>query len=148
MPERTPRAKDAPSPQRRDEPYMDERQTEHFRQLLLAWKHQLRGEVERTVQHLQEEAVAFADPNDRASQEERAVGAPHPHLPLELRARDRERRLIHKIDLALGQLDEGTYGYCEACGEPIGARRLEARPTATLCIDCKEIEESRDRQRA
>ena len=138
MPESTPRAKVAPSPERRDEPYMDERQTEHFRQLLLAWKHQLRGEVERTVQHLQKEAVAFADPNDRASQEE--------EFALELRARDRERRLIHKIDLALGQLDEGTYGYCEACGEPIGARRLEARLTATLCIDCKELEERRDRK--
>ena len=138
MPESTPRVKFDPYRERQDEEYMNERQLEHFRQLLLAWKLQLRGEVERTVQHLHEEATACADPNDRASQEE--------EFAVELRARDRERKLIRKIDEALGQLEEGSYGYCEACGEPIGVRRLEARPTATLCIDCKELEERREKK--
>jgi DnaK suppressor protein len=138
MPESISTVKFTPYRERQGEDYMNGHQLEHFRQILLAWKRQLRQEVERTVQHLQDEAVVCADPNDRASQEE--------EFAVELRARDRERKLIKKIDEALAQLDSGAYGFCEACGEPIGVRRLEARPTATLCIDCKELEERRERQ--
>jgi DnaK suppressor protein len=117
---------------------MNEGQIQHFRRLLLDWRADLLAEATRTVQHLHNEPAALADPNDRASQEE--------EFAVELRARERERRLIAKIDDALRQLETGEYGYCEDCGEPIGIRRLEARPTATLCVDCKEIEERRERQ--
>jgi DnaK suppressor protein len=120
------------------EEYMNDRQVEHFRNLLLAWKRELMEEVDRTVHHMQDEAANFPDPNDRATQES--------EFSLELRTRDRERKLIKKIDEALESLEEGEYGYCESCGVEIGIRRLEARPTATLCIDCKTLDEIRERQ--
>jgi DnaK suppressor protein len=122
-----------------DEEYMSAAQEEHFRQILRAWKQSLMEEVDRTVHHMQDEATNFPDPNDRATQES--------EFSLELRTRDRERKLIKKIDEALTRLDEHEYGYCEACGVEIGVRRLEARPTATLCIDCKTLDEIREKQR-
>jgi DnaK suppressor protein len=122
-----------------DEEYMNQRQEDHFRELLLVWKRSLMEEVDRTVHHMQDEATNFPDPNDRATQES--------EFSLELRTRDRERKLIKKIDEALTRLDEHEYGYCEACGVEIGVRRLEARPTATLCIDCKTLDEIREKQR-
>lgn len=129
-----------PYQEQRGEEYMSEAQAVHFRHILLNWKRSLMEEVDRTLQHMQEEVANYADPNDRASQES--------DFTLELRARDRERKLIKKIDEALQAIDEGEYGYCEACGCEIGIRRLEARPTATLCIDCKTLDEIRERQRA
>lgn len=122
-----------------DEEYMSPEQGAHFRAILLAWKRSLMEEVDRTVHHMQDEATNFPDPNDRATQES--------EFSLELRTRDRERKLIKKIDEALERLDEQDYGYCEACGVEIGVRRLEARPTATLCIDCKTLDEIREKQR-
>ena len=122
-----------------NEEYMSAGQEEHFRGILLAWKRSLMEEVDRTVHHMQDEATNFPDPNDRATQES--------EFSLELRTRDRERKLIKKIDEALGRLDSHDYGYCEACGVEIGVRRLEARPTATLCIDCKTLDEIREKQR-
>ncbi|WPL16697.1 DnaK suppressor protein [Thiorhodovibrio winogradskyi] len=122
-----------------DEEYMNQDQEAHFREILLAWKRSLMEEVDRTVHHMQDEATNFPDPNDRATQES--------EFSLELRTRDRERKLIKKIDEALGRLDDHDYGYCEACGVEIGIRRLEARPTATLCIDCKTLDEIREKQR-
>lgn len=129
-----------PYQEQRGEEYMSEAQAAHFRRILLNWKRSLMEEVDRTLQHMQEEVANYADPNDRASQES--------DFTLELRARDRERKLIKKIDEALQAIDEGEYGYCEACGCEIGIRRLEARPTATLCIDCKTLDEIREKQRA
>jgi DnaK suppressor protein len=122
-----------------DEAYMNAEQEAHFREILLAWKQSLMEEVDRTVHHMQDEATNFPDPNDRATQES--------EFSLELRTRDRERKLIKKIDEALARIGEHEYGYCEACGVEIGVRRLEARPTATLCIDCKTLDEIRERQR-
>lgn len=122
-----------------DEDYMSPAQEEHFREILIAWKHSLMEEVDRTVHHMQDEATNFPDPNDRATQES--------EFSLELRTRDRERKLIKKIDEALERLDSHEYGFCEACGVEIGIRRLEARPTATLCIDCKTLDEIREKQR-
>jgi DnaK suppressor protein len=121
------------------EEYMSAEQEDHFRQILQAWKRSLMEEVDRTVHHMQDEATNFPDPNDRATQES--------EFSLELRTRDRERKLIKKIDEALGRLDAHEYGYCGACGVEIGVRRLEARPTATLCIDCKTLDEIREKQR-
>ncbi|MGE0082311.1 MAG: RNA polymerase-binding protein DksA [Thiohalomonadaceae bacterium] len=121
------------------EEYMNARQAEHFRQILLAWRKDLMEEVDRTVHHMQDEAANFPDPNDRATQES--------EFSMELRTRDRERKLLKKIDEALEALERGEYGYCESCGVEIGIRRLEARPTATLCIDCKTLDEIRERQR-
>lgn len=117
---------------------MNNKQKEHFRNLLLQWKTQLLEEMNRTVHHLQDEAANFPDPNDRATQEE--------EFSLELRARDRERKLIRKIEEALHKIEEGEYGYCDSCGIEIGVRRLEARPTANLCIDCKTLDEIREKQ--
>ena len=122
-----------------DEEYMNADQEAHFREILLDWKRSLMEEVDRTVHHMQDEATNFPDPNDRATQES--------EFSLELRTRDRERKLIKKIDEALDRLDDHDYGYCEACGVEIGIRRLEARPTATLCIDCKTLDEIREKQR-
>lgn len=121
-----------------DEEYMSDEQLEHFRQLLVAWKRELQEEVERTVHHMRDDANNHSDPADRATQEEA--------FALELRARDRERKLIRKIDQSLEKIRTGDYGFCEQCGVEIGLRRLEARPTATLCIDCKSLEEIRERQ--
>ena len=123
---------------KRGEEYMNDKQIEHFRQILLAWKRQLMEEVDRTLHHMQDEAANFPDPNDRATQES--------EFTLELRTRDRERKLIKKIDESLATLDSGDYGFCETCGIEIGIRRLEARPTATLCIDCKVLDEIREKQ--
>lgn len=120
------------------EEYMNEKQQEHFRSILLNWKKELMEEVDRTVDHMQSDASNFADPADRATQEE--------EFSLELRTRDRERKLIKKIDESLNAIDTGEYGYCEACGVEIGIKRLEARPTATLCIDCKTLQEIKEKQ--
>jgi DnaK suppressor protein len=122
-----------------DEEYMNPAQEEHFRGILLAWKKSLMEEVDRTVHHMQDEATNFPDPNDRATQES--------EFSLELRTRDRERKLIKKIDEGVTRLDNQEYGFCDACGVEIGVRRLEARPTATLCIDCKTLDEIREKQR-
>ena len=118
--------------------YMDEAQKEHFRHILNAWKRELMEEVDTTISHLQEDASNFADPNDRASQEE--------EFSLELRTRDRERKLTKKINDTLDLIDDDDYGYCDSCGIEIGIRRLEARPTATLCIDCKTLAEIKEKQ--
>jgi DnaK suppressor protein len=120
------------------EEYMSDDQVEHFRCILLNWKKELMREVDRTVHHMQDEAANFPDPNDRATQES--------EFSLELRTRDRERKLIKKIEEALGNLERGEYGFCETCGIEIGLRRLEARPTATQCIDCKTLDEIREKQ--
>ena len=128
----------APYKEKKGEDYMNAEQTEHFRLILNNWKRELMEEVDRTVHHMQDEASNFPDPNDRATQEE--------EFALELRTRDRERKLIRKIDEAILALDSGDYGYCEVCGIEIGVRRLEARPTATLCIDCKTLDEIKERQ--
>ena len=120
------------------EDYMNDDQREHFRSILRAWKRELMEEVDRTVHHMQDEAANFPDPNDRATQES--------EFSMELRARDRERKLIKKIDETIGKLDSDEYGYCESCGVEIGIRRLEARPTAALCIDCKTLDEIREKQ--
>jgi DnaK suppressor protein len=121
-----------------DEEYMNEAQVAHFRRILQSWKSTLMAEVDRTLHHMQDEAGNFPDPNDRATQEE--------EFSLELRTRDRERKLIKKIEESLRDLESGDYGYCESCGVEIGIRRLEARPTATLCIDCKTLDEIREKQ--
>ncbi len=132
------RKKIAPYKQKRkNEDYMGPEQTEHFRHILLAWKTELMQEVDRTVHHMQDDATNFPDPNDRASQEE--------EFALELRTRDRERKLISKIDESITMLDSADYGFCEICGIEIGIRRLEARPTATQCIDCKTLDEIKER---
>lgn len=122
------------------EEYMNPDQVEHFRNILTGWKRDLMEEVDRTVHHMQDDAANHPDPADRATQEE--------EFSLELRTRDRERKLLKKIDESLKVLDSGDYGYCESCGVEIGIRRLEARPTATLCFDCKTLDEIREKQRA
>jgi len=122
----------------RGESYMNEEQLEHFRGILLNWRGELVDEVTRTVSHMKDEAANFPDPADRATQEE--------EFSLELRTRDRERKLIKKIDSTLDRLQNDDYGYCDACGIEIGIQRLEARPTATLCIDCKTLAEIKERQ--
>lgn len=123
---------------KKTEEYMSDAQLEHFRAILTAWKTSLMEEVDRTVHHMQDDAAIFPDPLDRAAQEE--------EFSLELRTRDRERKLIGKITQALINIDNGEYGYCATCGADIGIRRLEARPTAELCIDCKTFDEIRERQ--
>ncbi|NQY42287.1 MAG: RNA polymerase-binding protein DksA [Legionellales bacterium] len=110
----------------------------YFKNKLLTWKRSLMEEVDRTVSHMKDEAANFPDPNDRASLEE--------EIRVELRARDRERKLITKIDEALQAIQDDEYGYCDACGIEIGLKRLEARPTATQCIDCKTLDEMREKQ--
>ena len=119
---------------------MSPAQYDHFRKILYAWRQELMEEADRTMHHLQDEAANLPDPNDRATQEE--------EFALELRARDRERKLLKKIEKALDKVDKGDYGWCEACGVEIGIRRLEARPTAELCIDCKELAEIKEKQLA
>ena len=120
------------------EQYMSARQRAHFKQLLELLRDELSADIERTVQTMQHEATVFADPNDRASQES--------DIAIELRNRDRERKLIKKIDETIAKIDADDYGYCKSCGAEIGLKRLEARPTATMCIDCKTLEEIRERQ--
>lgn len=121
-----------------DEEYMNAEQLEHFKKILHAWKKELQEEVERTVDHMRDDATSHADPADRASQEE--------EFALELRTRDRERKLIRKIEKTLNRIQNDDYGFCDACGIEIGLRRLEARPTANLCIDCKELDEIKEKQ--
>ena len=127
-----------PYQEKKGEEYMNKEQRAHFRELLLSWKKELMEEVDRTVNHMKDEAANFPDPADRASQEE--------EFSLELRTRDRERKLIKKIDKTLELLETDDYGYCDACGVEIGVRRLEARPTATLCVDCKTLDEIKEKQ--
>jgi DnaK suppressor protein len=123
---------------KRGELYMNKEQLEHFRNILNSWKRDLMVEVDRTVSHMKDEAANFPDPNDRATQEE--------EFSLELRTRDRERKLIRKIDDALKRIEDGSYGYCLETGEEIGIKRLEARPVATLSIEAQERRERRERQ--
>lgn len=123
---------------KRGEQYMSKEQLDHFRNILHSWKRDLMVEVDRTVSHMKDEAANFPDPNDRATQEE--------EFSLELRTRDRERKLIRKIDEALKRIDDGSYGYCLETGEEIGIKRLEARPVATLSIEAQERRERRERQ--
>jgi DnaK suppressor protein len=117
---------------------MSPEQLEHFRQLLTTWKRELMEEVDRTMLHMKDEAANFPDPNDRATQES--------EFGLELRTRDRERKLLRKIDSALQRIEDGSYGYCAETGEEIGLRRLEARPVATLCVEAQERRELAERQ--
>lgn len=128
----------APYSQQRGEDYMSDEQLDHFRQILTAWKRELMFEVDRTVHHMQDEAANFPDPNDRATQES--------EFGLELRTRDRERKLLRKIEAALSRIDDGSYGYCDETGEEIGLKRLEARPVATLCLEAQERREMAERQ--
>jgi len=123
---------------KRGEQYMNKEQLEHFKNILNGWKRDLMEEVDRTVSHMKDEAANFPDPNDRATQEE--------EFSLELRTRDRERKLIRKIDEALKRVEDGSYGYCLETGEEIGVKRLEARPVATLTIEAQERRERRERQ--
>ena len=128
----------APYVPKKGEEYMSTRQLAHFRTILEALKTELMNDIERTVHTMQDEATVFADPNDRASQET--------DIAIELRNRDRERKLIKKIEETISTIDSGDYGYCSSCGVEIGIKRLEARPTASLCIDCKTLEEVREKQ--
>lgn len=122
------------------EEYMNAKQLGHFKTILEAWRNQLREEVDRTLSHMQDEAANFPDPVDRAAQEE--------EFSLELRARDRERKLIKKIEKTLQKIEEDDFGFCDSCGIEIGIRRLEARPTADQCIDCKTLAEIKEKQMA
>ncbi|MGB9353932.1 MAG: RNA polymerase-binding protein DksA [Azonexus sp.] len=119
---------------------MNSKQLAHFRKILETLKKELSEDIDRTVHTMQDEATVFADPNDRASQET--------DIAIELRNRDRERKLIKKIDETLASIESGDYGFCNKCGVEIGIKRLEARPTATLCIDCKTLDEMKERQMA
>ena len=125
---------------KKGESYMSKSQLNHFRTILNEWKTELSQDIDRTVHTMQDELTSYADPNDRASQES--------DMALELRNRDRERKLIKKIDETLRNIESQDYGYCTGCGEEIGLKRLEARPTATLCIDCKTLDEIREKQMA
>ena len=127
-----------PYVQKKGEDYMGKEMRDHFRAILNAWRQELLDEVSRTVHTMQDETANHPDPNDRASQET--------DMSLELRSRDRERKLIKKIEEANARIDTGDYGFCETCGVEIGVQRLEARPTATLCIDCKTLDEIREKQ--
>lgn len=120
------------------EEYMGKPMREHFTKILNKWKQDLMQEVDRTVDHMKDEAANFPDPADRASQEE--------EFALELRARDRERKLIKKIDKTLQLIEDEEYGWCDSCGIEIGVKRLEARPTADMCVDCKNLAEIKEKQ--
>ena len=130
----------APYEPKAGEDYMSAKQLAHFRKILETLKKELSEDIDRTVHTMQDEATVFADPNDRASQES--------DMALELRNRDRERKLIKKIDETIGRIDANEYGYCDSCGVEIGLKRPEARPTATLGIDCKTLDERREKQAA
>ena len=120
------------------EKYMSKKQLNHFKKILLTWKSQLETEAGKTVNHMKNESISFADPNDRASQES--------DFGLELRTRDRERKLLKKIQFSLKKIENGSYGYCEETGEEIGLERLEARPVAVLCLEAQERREIKDKQ--
>ena len=128
----------APYKPKKTEEYMGGKMREHFTKILTLLRQQIMEGADRTVTHMKDDAINYPDPNDRASQEE--------EFRLELRTRDRERRLLKKIEEALQLLNDKEYGFCEVCGVEIGLRRLEARPTATLCIDCKTLDEIREKQ--
>lgn len=117
---------------------MNEKQREHFKNILLDWRKQLMQEVDRTVNHMQDDAANYPDPADRATQEE--------EFSLELRTRDRERKLIRKIDSTIEMIAQDDYGFCVTCGLEIGIKRLEARPTADKCVDCKTLDEMKEKQ--
>lgn len=123
---------------KKGEEYMNDKQKEHFKRILLDWRNELMQEVDRTVHHMQDEAANPPDPADRATLEE--------EFSIELRTRDRERRLIKKIDSTIELIANDEYGYCDSCGVEIGIRRLEARPTANKCIDCKTLDEIKEKQ--
>ncbi len=127
-----------PYTEKKGEEYMNENQKDHFKSILRNWRNQLMEEVDRTVHHMQDEAANYPDPADRATQEE--------EFSLELRTRDRERKLIKKIDSTIEKIAQNDYGFCESCGIEIGIRRLEARPTANKCIDCKTLDEIKEKQ--
>ena len=120
------------------EKYMSKRQLNHFKKILKSWKEQLEQEAEKTVNHMQKDSNSLADPNDRATQES--------EFGLELRTRDRERKLIRKIQSSLIKIDDGTFGYCEETGEEIGLQRLEARPVASLTLEAQERREITEKQ--
>lgn len=122
---------------KKGEEYMSPQQTEHFKSILFSWKKMLMSEAEKTMDHMKQDSSKLSDPNDAATQEE--------EFRLELRTRDRERKLISKIDQALSRIDDGSYGYCEDTGEPIGIKRLEARPIATLSIEAQERHEKMEK---
>lgn len=128
-----------PYAEKKGEDYMNDAQLAHFRSILTAWRASVMDETKQTVHHMQDESANFPDPADRASQET--------DMAIELRNRDRDRKLVKRIDKTLLSMDE-DYGYCESCGEEIGIKRLEARPTATQCIDCKTLDEIREKQMA
>jgi DnaK suppressor protein len=127
-----------PYKEKSGEKYMNPNHVEHFRNILVAWKTNLLDEVSRTIHLMQDETINHPDPNDRASQET--------DMSLELRNRDRERKLLKKIDQTIARVDSDDYGWCDRCGIEIGIRRLEARPTAELCVDCKTLNEIKERQ--
>lgn len=120
------------------EEYMSDKQRAHFRRILEVWRQQLREEVDRTVHHMKDEAANFPDPVDRAAQEE--------EFSIELRTRDRERKLIKKIEKTIQKIEADDFGFCDSCGIEIGIRRLEARPTADQCVDCKTLAEIKEKQ--
>ncbi len=128
----------APYKARKSEKYMNKKQEDHFHSILVSWRTELDEEINRTINSIQDEAASHADPSDRASHET--------DMTLELRNRDRERKLIKKINESIVTINSGDYGFCENCGVNIGIQRLEARPTATLCVDCKTLDEIRERQ--
>jgi|TARA_B110000444_G_C18840126_1_gene598385 DnaK suppressor protein len=127
-----------PYAEKKNEEYMSDAQEAHFKIILNTWKKELMEEVDRTVTHMKDEAANFPDPADRATQEE--------EFSLELRTRDRERKLIKKIDSTIERIESNDYGFCDQCGVEIGIRRLEARPTADLCVDCKTLDEIKEKQ--
>ena len=123
---------------RKGEKYMSAAMKKHFNSVLIEWREHLRDEMQKTFDHLKNKGESYADPIDRASQEE--------EFAFELRTRDRERKLLNKIAGSLEQIKQDDYGYCYACGIEIGVKRLEARPTATHCIDCKTLDEIKEKQ--
>ena len=132
------KSKIAPYKAKKKEKYMSVAMKKHFVSVLLLWKEHLQDEMQKTFDHLRTKGETYADPMDRASQEE--------EFAFELRTRDRERKLISKIGVSIEQIKQDDYGWCEACGDEIGVKRLEARPTATHCIDCKTLDEIKEKQ--
>ena len=132
------KSKIAPYKSKKNEKYMSAAMRKHFIAVLLLWKEHLKEEMQKTFDHLRTKGETYADPIDRASQEE--------EFAFELRTRDRERKLINKIAISIEQIKNDEYGWCESCGDEIGVKRLEARPTATHCIDCKTLDEIKEKQ--
>ena len=132
------KSKIAPYKAKKNEKYMSAAMKKHFIAVLLLWREHLKDEMQKTFDHLKTKGETYADPIDRASQEE--------EFAFELRTRDRERKLINKIAISIEQIKNDEYGWCESCGDEIGIKRLEARPTATHCIDCKTLDEIKEKQ--